>query len=77
MSFLTDHNNPIVEALSEQEFADIGKRRIMQRSLRRAAAVNAVVLAREHAGRQDEAFSQNDADVILAIVELLDRTSGA
>ena len=60
----------------ESDFADISNgaaRKVQQRSLRRAIAINAVVMARTHADRHEEPFTQQDADVIMAITELLDR----
>jgi hypothetical protein len=69
---MNDHNTP--------DFADIANgaaRKVQQRGLRRAIAINAVQMAREHAERGEEPFSQQDADVIMAITELLDRVSGA
>jgi hypothetical protein len=61
-------------------FDDIGngaKMKVQQRGLRRAIAINAVVMAREHAGRGKEPFSQQEADVIMAVTELLDKVSEA
>jgi hypothetical protein len=61
------------------EFADISNgaaRKVQQRGLRRAIAINAVVMAREHAERNDEPFTQSDADVIMYITELLDKVAG-
>lgn len=53
--------------------ADAAARKVSLRGLRRAIAVNAVVMAREHANRATEPFSQQDADVIMYITELLDK----
>jgi hypothetical protein len=53
------------------------KMKVQQRGLRRAIAINAVVMAREHASRAKEPFSQQEADVIMAITELLDKVSEA
>jgi hypothetical protein len=53
------------------------KMKVQQRGLRRAISINAVVMAREHAGRGKEPFSQQEADVIMAITELLDKVSEA
>jgi len=50
-------------------------RAVSLRGLRRALAVNAVVMAREHANRAKEPFSQQDADVIMYITELLDKVA--
>jgi hypothetical protein len=61
------------------EFAEISNgaaRKVQQRGLRRAIAVNAVVMAREHADRAGEPFTQSDADVIMYITELLDKVAG-
>jgi hypothetical protein len=52
-------------------------RAVQQRGLRRAIAVNAVVMAREHANRTHEPFTQSDADVIMYITELLDKVASA
>lgn len=52
-------------------------RKVSLRGLRRAIAVNAVVMAREHADRASEPFSQSDADVIMYITELLDKVADA
>jgi hypothetical protein len=51
--------------------------KVQQRGLRRAIAINAVMLAREHADRKDEPVSQQEADVIMVITELLDKVSEA
>jgi peroxiredoxin len=59
------------------DIGDIAKKSVGMRSLRRAAAVNAVVMAREHAQRALEPFTQSDADVIMAIMELLEKVAGA
>jgi hypothetical protein len=66
-------------AEKQPEFAEIsnGKaREVQQRGLRRAIAVNAVVMARDHASRSTEPFSQAEADVIMYITELLDKVAG-
>lgn len=55
--------------------SDGAKMKVQQRGLRRALAINAVQMAREHAGRGAEHVSQQEADVIVAIMELLDRVS--
>jgi hypothetical protein len=60
------------------QFDDISngaKREVQQRGLRRAIAINAVVMAREHAKRGSDPFSQQDADVIMYITELLDKVA--
>lgn len=62
---------------ASKEVAEAAARKVSLRSLRRAAAVNAVVMAREHANRASEPFSQSDADVIMYITELLDKVAGA
>ena len=59
-------------------FDDIGngvKIKIHQRGLRRAIAINAVTMAKDHAGNGNEPYSQQEADVIMAITELLDKVS--
>ena len=53
------------------------KMKVQQRGLRRAIAINAVTMAKEHAGRGKEPYSQQEADVIMAITELLDKVSEA
>ena len=66
----------------EQEIHDVdpikalGDERRRLRSVRRAIAINAVTTAREHAGTNGDPYSQSDADVIMAIMELLDRVAG-
>jgi hypothetical protein len=63
----------------QAEFGNIGTPatiEVQQRGLRRAIAINAVVMAREHASRSAEPFSQSDADVIMYITELLDKVAG-
>ena len=66
----------------EQDLHDVdpikalGEERRRLRSIRRAIAINAVTTAREHAGNSDDPYSQSDADVIMAIIELLDRVAG-
>ena len=59
-------------------FDDISKvadERKRLRAIRRAVAINAVTTARTHGGRHEEPYSQSDADVIMAIMELLDRVA--
>jgi hypothetical protein len=59
-------------------FTDISNdatRAVQQRGLRRAIAINAVVMAREHAERATEPFTQSDADVVMYITELLDKVA--
>jgi hypothetical protein len=63
----------------DPQFADISNgatAKVQQRGLRRALAVNAVLMARDHAGRTSEPVSQQDADVIMYITELLDKVAG-
>jgi hypothetical protein len=59
-------------------FADIGgdkARSVELRAMRRAAAINAVQMAREHGKRANDLFTQADADTIMLITELLDRVT--
>ena len=68
---MNDTHNP--------DFSDISNgatTKIQQRGLRRALAVNAVQMAREHADRGADHFTQADADVIMYITELLDKVAG-
>jgi hypothetical protein len=61
-----------------REFTDISNgaaRAVQQRGLRRALAINAVAMAREHAERAGEPFSQSEADVVMYITELLDKVA--
>ena len=63
----------------DPQFADISNgaaSKVQQRGLRRAIAVNAVLMARDHAERTSEPVSQADADVIMYITELLDKVAG-
>jgi hypothetical protein len=57
--------------------SDDAKKSVSLRGLRRATAINAVAMAREHAQRGSEPYNQNEADVIMAIMELLDKVAGA
>jgi hypothetical protein len=57
--------------------SDGATRSVQQRGLRRAIAINAVVMAREHADRATDPFSQSDADVIMYITELLDKVAAS
>ena len=60
----------------DNRLREVSDHRRVQRSERRAAALNAVDLARRHAGSDQEPYSQSEADVIMAIMELLDRVAG-
>jgi hypothetical protein len=64
------------DRIPEEQLREVTNQRIEQRAQRRAAAINAVQLSREHGGQGADPFSQNDADVIMAIMELLDRVAG-
>lgn len=68
---------PTKPAPEDNEFVSIAATTALpyQRSLRRAAAINAVVMARAHAHRSDEPFTQSDADVLMYITELLDKVA--
>lgn len=70
-----DELNQLEEHIRDQ-IDDATEERRRLRAIRRAAAINVVTLARSHAGRQEEMYSQSDADVIMAIMELLDRVAG-
>jgi hypothetical protein len=59
------------------DISNSAKMKVQQRGLRRAISINAVQMAREHADRGTEPFSQQEADVIMAITELLDKVSEA
>jgi hypothetical protein len=71
MNATLEQLHPIEDSVSKAE-ADERKR---LRAIRRAAALNAVHTARFHAGRHEELYTQSDADVIMAIMELLDRVA--
>ena len=69
---------PTVAEHKEAEAAgEMARHRVHQRSERRAAAVNAVDLARRHKSEDVGLFTQSEADVIMAIMELLDRIADA
>ena len=77
---MTDIQEPLRPSMPPRmtHFDDIGdaaKRSVSMRGLRRALAINAVQMAREHANRGAEPFTQSDADVIMAITELLDKVT--
>jgi hypothetical protein len=73
--------------MTHREFDTIGdavvkeqhdKTRREQRSWRRAAAMNAVQMARVHAGKSDnDAYSGEESDIVVAIMDLLDKVAGA
>ena len=63
------------DAIADDKLREVSDERKRLRAVRRAWAVNGVVAAREHAGRGGEPFTQSDADVIMAIMELLDRVA--
>lgn len=68
----------VAEHQEAQAAGELAKLRIEQRGSRRAAAMNAVQMARAHAGRTDsDLYTQSEADVMMAIMELLDRVAGA
>jgi hypothetical protein len=75
---MTDVQQPTRPRLDHfDDISNGAKMKVQQRGLRRALAINGVQLAREHAGRGKEPFSQQEADVIMAITELLDKVSEA
>lgn len=57
------------------EISNGARAKVQQRGLRRALAINAVQMAREHADRGADHFNQQEADVIMAITELLDKVA--
>lgn len=77
---------PSIPSRLHKEFDGIGdaaikeqhdKTRREQRGWRRAAAINAVQMARSHAGKNDnDAYSGEDGDVVVMIMELLDKVAG-
>jgi hypothetical protein len=71
---MTDPSTP-KDAATFTDISNGAARSVQQRGLRRAIAVNAVVMAREHANRAGEPFTQSDADVIMYITELLDKVA--
>jgi hypothetical protein len=56
---------------------DDAKKSVANRSLRRAAAINAVLLARSHAGSDGKDITPQESDIVVAIIELLDKVAGA
>ena len=69
-------SEPVVE-IPDERLREVATARRDQRGQRRAAAMNAVQLARAHAGRTEaDPYSQSEADVVMAIMELLDRVAG-
>ena len=73
---MSDSHLTHFDRIPEDQLREVADRRIAQRALRRAAAINAVQLSREHSGSGADPFSQNEADVVMAIMELLDRVAG-
>lgn len=66
----------IPHADTAKSIGDAAAHKMRLRGYRRAIAINAVVMAREHADRATEPFSQSDADVVMYITELLDKVAG-
>jgi cation transport regulator ChaB len=55
---------------------DHADKRRGQRGWRRAAAMNAVQMARSHAGKSDnDQYSSEESDIVVAIMELLDKVA--
>ena len=77
---MTDTQQPATRhVIPRDPFDDISngaKMKVQQRGLRRAIAMNAVQMAREHGDKGKEPWSQNEADVVMAITELLDKVAG-
>lgn len=71
------HIHELEQNIRDQAKDAVKNNKWEQRADRRAAALNAITLARTHAGRQGEPYTQNEADVIVAIMELLDRVAGS
>jgi hypothetical protein len=61
----------------EPDVRDIASKRLSERSQRRAAAINAVVMAREQGGHADHPWSNEESDIIVAIMDLLEKVAGA
>jgi hypothetical protein len=72
---MTDRETEAKRLTHFDDISNGAKREVQQRGLRRAIAINAVVMAREHANRAGDPFTQQDADVIMYITELLDKVA--
>ena len=73
---MNDVHIPQFDTIADDRIKEVADQRRAQRGDRRAAALNAVGIARMHGGRDGEPYSQSEADVIMAIMELLDRVAG-
>lgn len=70
----SDKPMPIPTA-EEKAISTMGKTRVRDRGTRRALATNSVQAARAHAGRGNEPWTTGDSDILVAVMELLDRVA--
>jgi hypothetical protein len=56
--------------------SDVANERLKGRGQRRAVAINAVQMAREQGGRGKETWTTEESDILVAIMELLDKVAG-
>lgn len=77
---MNDERDPLPHIRFDTIGAEVGKEHERtqreQRGWRRAAAMNAVQMARVHAGKSDnDAYSGDESDILFAIVELLEKVA--
>lgn len=72
---MNEHHMIDFDAIADDKLKEVADERKRLRAIRRAWAVNGVTMARIHAGRHEEPYSQSDADVIMLMTELLDRVA--
>jgi hypothetical protein len=68
-------NDARFDDIADAKIQEVAEERRKQRSLRRAAAMNAIQLARSHAERNGGDFSPEESDILVAIMDLLDKVA--
>jgi hypothetical protein len=60
----------------EPDVRDVVNGRVRGRGLRRAIAINAVQMARDQRGDATEPWTTEESDILMAIMELLEKVAG-
>jgi hypothetical protein len=71
--------SPMPPRMAHKEFdsiSDVANERLKGRGQRRAVAINAVQMAREQGGRGKETWTTEESDILVAIMDLLDKVAG-
>jgi hypothetical protein len=75
-----EHNDPLPSKpfrhQLEPDVRDVVNGRVRGRGLRRAIAINAVTMAREQGGKEKEPWTTEESDILVAIMELLEKVAG-